>query len=50
LLQLNKNDYLDINHKLKVDEIIKKNGFKRVFVKSGSWGPCEQFFFETWSK
>lgn len=44
------NDYLDINHKLKVDEIIKKNGFNRIYVKSGGWGPCEKFFFETWYK
>ena len=44
------NDYKDINHKLKVDEILKANQFLRKFVKAGGWGPCSEFFYEVWKK
>jgi len=44
------NDYKDINQKNKVDEIIKANGFKRVYKEAGGWGPCYEFFFEVWKK
>lgn len=44
------NDYKDINQKNKVDEIIKLNGFERIYYESGGWGPCYHFFFEVWKK
>lgn len=44
------NDYHDITQKKKVDEIIKLNGFKRVYYRGGGWGPCRDFFFEVWQK
>lgn len=42
------NDYNDINHKNKVDEILKEKGLHRIYVKGGGWGPCKNNFFETW--
>jgi FkbM family methyltransferase len=44
------NDYLDINHKLYIDNILKQKRFYRDFVQPGGWGPCEQFFFEVWKR
>jgi hypothetical protein len=42
------NDYTDINHKHKVDEIFKEKGFRRIYVKVGGWQHCTKCFFETW--
>jgi len=44
------NDYLDINHKLYIDNILKQKRFYIDFVQPGGWGPCEQFFFEVWKR
>ena len=44
------NDYTTLPPKLKVDEIIKANGFKRVYAEAGGWGPCCHYFFEVWQK
>lgn len=42
------NDYNDINHKNKVDQILKEKGLRRIYVKGGGWGPCKDNFFEVW--
>jgi hypothetical protein len=44
------NDYTTLPPKLKVDEIITANGFKRVYAEAGGWGPCYHYFFEVWQK
>lgn len=44
------NDYYTLPPKIKVDEIIVANGFKRVYVEEGGWGPCYDRFFEVWQK
>ena len=44
------NDFYVLNFKLAVDEEFKKFNFKRVYVKGGGWGPCEEYFYEVWEK
>ena len=44
------NDYLDINKKQYIDDILIKNNFYRDYVESGGWGPCYNNFFEVWKK
>jgi FkbM family methyltransferase len=44
------NDFHQIEAKLAVDEEFKKYNFKRVYVKAGGWGPCQEFFYEVWEK
>jgi hypothetical protein len=44
------NDFYQIEVKLAVDEEFKKYNFKRVYVKAGGWGPCQEFFYEVWEK
>ena len=45
------NDFFhNFNHKLAVDEEFKKFNFKRVYVRAGGGGPCEEFFYEVWEK
>lgn len=44
------NDYHDINHKRYVNLLLITNGFRCVYSKSGGWGCCQNFFFETWCK
>ena len=44
------NDYHNINHKIYVDNIITKHGFKNVYREAGGWGPCYNCFFEVWQK
>lgn len=44
------NDYNILSHKEKVDEILRINGFKQVYVEAGGWGPCYDRFFEVWQK
>ena len=44
------NDYHDLSHKVKVDEILVANGFQRVYFQGGGWGPCVDYFFEVWKK
>lgn len=42
------NDYDDIEKKRFVYRIVTEKGFRRVYVKSGGFGPCSAFFFEVW--
>ncbi len=42
------NDYFILDHKLYVDQVLKKNKFQRIYSKNGGWGPCEPNFFEVW--
>jgi FkbM family methyltransferase len=44
------NDYHDLSHKEKVDNIICCKGFQRVYFQPGGWGPCASRFFEVWKK
>lgn len=44
------NDYWNINEKEGLDGIIRANGFKRIYVQSGGWGPCFDRFYEVWQK
>jgi len=49
-LMIMENDYNNIQHKLYVDSVFVKKGFKRVLNVAGGWGPCYDFFYEVWSK
>lgn len=49
-LFLTENDYTDITHKQKVDEILISKGFKRIYCEAGGWGPCYDRFYEAWAK
>lgn len=49
-LVIMENDYNDYSHKKYIDEVLLKNKFKRVYSKSGGWGPCYDHFFEVWQK
>jgi hypothetical protein len=44
------NDYININHKLYIDNLLIQNNFYREYVESGGWGECENYFFEVWKK
>lgn len=44
------NDFHDIEHKKFVDEQFKLNGLKPIFRYAGGWGPCQEFFYEVWSR
>ncbi len=44
------NDYHDIEHKNSVDQILRISGFVPIYQLRGGWGPCSDFFFETWKK
>ena len=44
------NDFANLEHKQFVDEQFRSNGLKRVYVSSGGWGPCQEFFYEVWSR
>lgn len=44
------NDFHDIEHKNFVDNSFRTFGFKRVYAKSGGFGPCFEFFYEVWEK
>ncbi len=44
------NDYWEIEKKRFVDSLLIAKGFRRVFSQGGGWGPCAEFFFETWAK
>lgn len=49
-LFLTENDYTNITHKQKVDEILISKGFKRIYHEGGGWGPCHDRFYEAWAK
>jgi len=44
------NDYQNIEHKNYVDNKMLANGFIRVYLEAGGWGPCFNNFFEVWKK
>jgi len=44
------NDYSDVAHKNYIDDILKKNKFKRDYVECGGFGVCSEFFYEVWKK
>jgi len=44
------NDYTDINHKLFVDDTLKKNNFYNCYREAGGWGCCYSNFFEVWKR
>lgn len=44
------NDYHNIEHKNKVNEILINNGFRLDYKEAGGWGPCYNNFFEVWIK
>lgn len=44
------NDYHDITHKQKVDEILTSKGFQIIYQEGGGWGPCWDRFYEAWAK
>ena len=46
------NDYIDIQHKKFVDNILLQYGFNRIYFKEGGWenGDCYDVFYEVWKK
>jgi FkbM family methyltransferase len=44
------NDYHDLSHKLYVESLYLKHGFKIINRVAGGWGPCYDCFYEVWSK
>ena len=44
------NDYADYNHKLAVDVILKDKGLQLKTQTRGGWGPCQNCFYEVWSR
>ena len=42
------NDYPDIEQKNEVTRILQEQGFTRVYVQKGGWGPCYNEFYEVW--
>lgn len=44
------NDYLDINHKIYIDSVLKKNNFEVIYTEGNGWGPCVNFFYEVWKR
>jgi hypothetical protein len=44
------NDYLNLSHKKYIDDILIKNNFVRDYIEGGGWGPCRNYFFETWKR
>jgi hypothetical protein len=44
------NDYNDYNHKLFIDDVLRKNNFNVVYQEKGGWGPCYNMFFEVWKR
>jgi FkbM family methyltransferase len=44
------NDYHDLEHKLYLNQQLRKHGFTCIYSEAGGWGPCKSCFFETWAK
>lgn len=44
------NDYMNINEKNFVDNVLIMNGFYVDYSRQGGWGPCFNKFFEVWKK
>jgi FkbM family methyltransferase len=44
------NDYFNLEHKLYVDEVLRKNNFCTEVRQAGGWGPCSSCFYEVWKR
>lgn len=44
------NDYWDIDHKRHIDNTLFKNGFKVDYFEEGGWGPCQNFFYQVFTR
>lgn len=44
------NDYTNAQHKIYIDNELKRQGFVCIYREAGGWGPCHYCFFETWAK
>lgn len=44
------NDFLNIEHKIYVDNLLTKNGLKSIYTQSGGWGCCENIFYQVFKK
>jgi len=42
------NDYVDIDHKNYVDDVLTKNNFHVDYAEAGGWEPCYSKFYEVW--
>ena len=49
-LILMENDYVIYEHKLFIDQLLLSHGFTKIYNCPGGWGPCYDFFWETWKK
>lgn len=44
------NDYHEYDKKLEVDRVLKEKGFRVDYSEGGGWGPCQNHFFEVWTR
>ena len=44
------NDYHVLDHKKYVDATLESHGFKVDYQEAGGWGPCEDRFFQVWTR
>jgi hypothetical protein len=44
------NDYGELVHKIRVDNILKSKHFYVDYVEGGGWGSCRPFFYQVWKK
>ena len=44
------NDYHEYSHKEYIDTTLKHNGFNVDYSEPGGWGPCENNFYEVWTR
>lgn len=49
-LVIMENDYRELAHKLFVDGVLTRAGLKCIYREAGGWGPCQDRFFEAWSR
>ena len=51
-LVLMENDYLNYDHKIFVDSVLKKNNFNVIYLvnDSNAWGFCKDNFWEVWKR
>ena len=49
-LIITENDYHVLDHKIYIDNILKRNGFYVDYSRPGGWGPCSEFFYQVWKK
>ena len=44
------NDFLEIDKKIFVDEVLSKYNLKSIHKEAGGWGPCQDMFYEVFKK